>query len=114
MSSESVCCYEIPVADGLLSLSVQRDADDHYDGPMTYIRLLRKLAERLDGIDVSEYEEGDVLALPQPQAELLIAEGWALPAGAFEVRRSTIAERHIAADRPPRRRSRHRPTQKEK
>jgi hypothetical protein len=41
------------------------------------IRLTRKLAQYLDGIDVSAYQVGDVLDLPRREAELLIAEQWA-------------------------------------
>jgi len=43
------------------------------------IKLVRKLAECLDGVDVSRNREGDVLELPGREAELLIAERWALP-----------------------------------
>lgn len=42
-----------------------------------YVRLTRKLAEMLDGIDLSGRSVGDVLSLTPPQGELLIAEGWA-------------------------------------
>jgi hypothetical protein len=48
------------------------------------IRLVRKLADHLDGIDVSGHTEGDVLELPQAEAELLIAEQWALPCHGLE------------------------------
>jgi hypothetical protein len=41
------------------------------------IRLTRKLAQYLDGIDVSANQVGDVLDLPRREAELLIAEQWA-------------------------------------
>jgi hypothetical protein len=41
------------------------------------IRLTRKLAQYLDGIDVSANQVGDVLDLPRREAELLIAERWA-------------------------------------
>ena len=41
------------------------------------IRLTRKLADCLDGIDVSQYCVGDLLDIPTSEAELLIAEGWA-------------------------------------
>jgi hypothetical protein len=44
------------------------------------VRLTRKLAERVDGVDLSSYREGDVLALPSHEAELLVAEGWAVAA----------------------------------
>ena len=42
------------------------------------IRLTRKLADCLNGIDLSLHCVGDVLTVPRDQAELLIAEGWAL------------------------------------
>lgn len=70
------------------------------------IRLLRKLADWLDGIDVSEYREGDTLELPRDQAELLIAEHWALPfrGPRVEIRAtSTPVERAVAADHSQRR-----------
>ena len=41
------------------------------------IRLIRKLANYLDGIDVVQYREGDLLDIPKREAELLIAERWA-------------------------------------
>src|SRR5256885_14383459 len=71
------------------------------------IQLIRKLADYLDGIDVSAYRQGDVIELPRRDAELLIAEGWAVafyePANR-EIRRGFSApERGIAAGRlPPR------------
>jgi len=43
------------------------------------IRLVRKLAERLNGIDVSLRRVGDVIDLPSSDAKLLVAEGWARP-----------------------------------
>jgi len=43
------------------------------------VRLTRKLANYLDGIDVSEYEVGDLIELPVREAHLLIAEAWATP-----------------------------------
>jgi hypothetical protein len=44
-----------------------------------WIRLTRKLAQLLDGIDVSQYKVGDVFELTRAEGELLIAEGWAEP-----------------------------------
>ena len=52
------------------------------------VRLSRVLASYLDGIDVRNRRAGDVLDLPDAEAQLLIAEQWAIPE-----RRST--------DRPP-------------
>ena len=34
----------------------------------------------LNGVDISRQSVGDVLDLPRRDAELLLAEGWALPA----------------------------------
>ena len=42
------------------------------------VRLIRKLADHLDGIDLSKYNIGDVFNLPRREAELLIREGWAV------------------------------------
>ncbi|HWF83470.1 MAG TPA: hypothetical protein VG222_01405 [Vicinamibacterales bacterium] len=70
------------------------------------IRLVRKLADYLDGIDVSRYHEGDVVDLPRAEAELLIAEQWALPFSgpSRDVRAvSTGQRRAFAADRSQRR-----------
>jgi hypothetical protein len=44
------------------------------------IRLTRKLSQLLNGVDLSRQSVGDVIDLPRRDAELLLAEGWALPA----------------------------------
>ena len=41
------------------------------------VRLTKKLAEVVDGIDLSHCKEGDVIALSARHAQLLMAEGWA-------------------------------------
>jgi hypothetical protein len=41
------------------------------------VRLTRKLAQRLDDIDLAGYLVGDILELPKRSARLLILEGWA-------------------------------------
>ena len=41
------------------------------------VRLTHKLANRLDGVDVSQFRVGDVIELQDTEAALLIAEGWA-------------------------------------
>jgi len=51
------------------------------------VRLTRKLAEMIDGIDLSGHNEGDLLNLPEPQGRLLVAEQWG-----FEERRSVDRE----------------------
>lgn len=42
------------------------------------VRLTRKLAERLDGVDLTEYKVGDILNLTTSDAQLLVAEQWAI------------------------------------
>ena len=46
-------------------------------GDIATVRLTRKLAESIDGIDLSNRQVGDVILLPSYSARLLIAEGWA-------------------------------------
>ncbi len=41
------------------------------------VRLTRKLAQVIDGVDLSRRRVGDLLDLPQHDADLLLAEGWA-------------------------------------
>jgi hypothetical protein len=41
------------------------------------VRLTRKLAEVIDGVDLSGHSVGETFDLPRRDARLLIAEGWA-------------------------------------
>ena len=43
------------------------------------IRLVRKFANAINGIDLATVSVGDVVELKLPQAVLLIREGWAEP-----------------------------------
>jgi hypothetical protein len=43
------------------------------------VRLTRKLADRIDGIDLVGRHPGDLLDLPPEDAWLLVAEHWAIP-----------------------------------
>jgi len=52
------------------------------------IRLTRKLAECIDGVDLSRYAVGDVLELTPRDAQLLTAEQWAVPVRRRSERRS--------------------------
>src|SRR5207244_1448953 len=49
----------------------------HATAETVRIRLIRKFAEVIDGIDLSRRRTGDLLDLPQGDARVLIAEGWA-------------------------------------
>ena len=44
---------------------------------MQRVRLTKKLAPILNGIDLSKVEVGDLLDLPNAAAVILIREGWA-------------------------------------
>jgi len=46
---------------------------------MVKVRLIRKLAERIDGVDLSDHAVGEVLDVPEHDMQLLVAEGWATP-----------------------------------
>jgi hypothetical protein len=72
------------------------------------VRLRRKLADVMDGIDLSDHIVGDILDLPALEAELLIAEGWAAAVrGKRQPSRDGDRDRGLAADAPrPRRRRR--------
>ena len=43
------------------------------------VRLIRKYAERIDGIDLRGREPGDVLDLRPGEARMIVAEQWAIP-----------------------------------
>jgi hypothetical protein len=53
------------------------DQDGH--GKLTSVRLTRKYAEAIDGVDLSGTQVGDRLHLSSRDARMLIAEGWASP-----------------------------------
>ena len=46
---------------------------------VTSVRLTRKLAEVIDGVDLKHANVGDKLDLSRHDADVLIAEGWAEP-----------------------------------
>ena len=50
------------------------------------IRLTRKFADLINGIDLSKAQTGETLDLSTRDAEMLLAEGWAEYAGAEQPR----------------------------
>jgi hypothetical protein len=80
------------------------------------IRLTKRFAERIDGVDLSQVHTGDVLDVPPKEARILVNEGWADIVGSDEesdtsTRRipdefkSRTSDEHAeAADRPRRKR----------
>ena len=65
------------------------------------VRLIRKLADSIDGVDLSHQKVGRVINVARHDAQLLIAEGWGQPADSVGDRRSVGR----ADDRPPRERT---------
>lgn len=70
------------------------------------IRLIKKFAERIDGVDLHRHFVGDLLDLEPSAARLLIAEGWGLAERRTTERRHDVsgtsnprAPRTMAADR---------------
>lgn len=58
------------------------------------VRLTRKFAEFIDGVNLTDVKVGDRLDLSQHDAEVLIAEGWAEPQSlAADTRRKKTARR---------------------
>jgi hypothetical protein len=66
------------------------------------VRLIRKLAERIDGIDLRTYEPGDTLEVTRSDARLLIAEGWAARETPRRYRSGVPQQTAVAAHRPKR------------
>src|SRR5687768_7838242 len=64
------------------------------------VRLTRKHADVIDGVDLSKAHVGDRLDLSPHDAEVLIAEGWA----ERDTRQRTSHVRALAADKARRRR----------
>jgi hypothetical protein len=64
------------------------------------LRLKIKLAEQVNGLDLSHCNEGDVIEVADGDGEMLIAEGWAEKTSADELPmcHAKHVERSVAAD----------------
>jgi hypothetical protein len=64
------------------------------------VKLTNKLAEKMEGVDLSLYADGDVIDLSHADALLLIRGGWAEPVRANEERIAAIPRQrgNVAAD----------------
>ena len=71
-----------------------------------WVRLTRKYAEVIDGVNLEHATVGDRLELSQREAQMLIAEGWAEPSeekpSRLVSRRSNAADRHPRPKKKPR------------
>jgi hypothetical protein len=68
-----------------------------------WVRITRRLAERVNDVDLSRHRVGDTVDLVRRDAELLIAEGWATPI--VVERRSGSERRRVTSEKPARSRS---------
>jgi hypothetical protein len=73
------------------------------------VRLTRRFAECVDGIDLSRSRVGDLLDLSPHDAEMLIAEGWAARVASEHTHALDRKPRAYAADGSTRRNERRRP-----
>jgi hypothetical protein len=76
-----------------------------------FVRLTKKLADVVNGLDISHCNEGDVIDVPAHHAQMLMSEGWAEEVSP-DVTPSCAPvwkprERAVAAERPMRRRPAH-------
>jgi hypothetical protein len=77
---------------GLFALplrSEQKNVNDRGFSGVVLVRLIRKLADRVDGVDLWRAKPGDVLDLPAHEAEALIREGCATAANDSTRQRGT-------------------------
>jgi hypothetical protein len=68
------------------------------------VRLTRKFAQMIDGVDLTDVKVGDELNLSPRDADVLVAEGWAERTG-HPRRRADDFRSKASDERPPRRRS---------
>jgi hypothetical protein len=65
-----------------------------------YVRLTCKLAEIMEGVDLSSHAEGDIIQLSDHDGRLLLMGGWAQCVDDERVRSTPLGRSAIAADRP--------------
>jgi hypothetical protein len=63
---------------------------------MLRVRLTKKLAAVMNGVDVSSANVGDILELPDAAAHMMIAEGWAEPVESAPLPFSSPAPQAVA------------------
>lgn len=73
---------------------------DQDDVQLTSVRLTRKYAEKIDGVDLSRNQVGDLMALPRRDARMLIAEGWAAPCERGRAEGEDVAKSEAQVEEP--------------
>ena len=66
---------------------------------MIRIRLTKKLAAVMNGVDVSTLRVGDIIELPDAAAIMMIAEEWAEPATDSVMAHAFVTQRSPHSDR---------------
>jgi len=103
------CAFSVPCTNHGRKPSGVRVAS----GTPMRLRLIKKFAERIDGVDLSGHDAGDLIELQRTEGRLLLAEGWAVREPDRGRRRyrsatSTVMASAISADGPTLKRRRHR------
>jgi hypothetical protein len=80
------------------SVERRRSVVDEASDKATPVRLTRKYAEMIDGVDLKEANVGDELDLTPHEANVLVAEGWAERAP--RNRRRSDETRSLAPEKP--------------
>jgi hypothetical protein len=84
--------------------AARRKTEDEATGKVTPVRLTRKFADMIDGVDLTDAKVGDELNLAPHDADVLIAEGWAERARPPR-RRADDVQSNASEEAPSRRRS---------
>ena len=66
------------------------------------VRLLRKFANLINGVDLSKAHAGETLDLPKRDADILLAEGWASKLKGSARAGDKADDRGIPKPKPPR------------
>ena len=64
---------------------------------MVQIRLTKKFANMLDGIDLTVMRVGEVVSVPVRVAQILVAEGWAVAHPIWKQHRATHPSSSLSA-----------------
>jgi hypothetical protein len=83
------CDFVVIVGDTCVGKGVRRATG----GPVVRVRLTRKLAAKMQGVDVSKRKVGDVIELPDEQATLMVQAGWAERVGETERKKLVRAKK---------------------
>ena len=67
---------------------------------MVRVRLTRKFADLIDGIDLSQRRQGDLIDLTSAEARILLLEGWATAPDAPGPKKKTSPSKRRRTPKP--------------